>query len=138
MKPPIVVDTCIFSYDFNHHTLAVLYERYLKEYKCFLSFQSLGELYYGAFRQNWGNHKREELKKIITENYTIIHSDDSIIAWFAFVKTVRRNQPISVQDAWIAATALALGCPLLTHNVRDFENIPDLKIITEYVAPNKL
>ncbi|MDR3197368.1 MAG: PIN domain-containing protein [Planctomycetaceae bacterium] len=138
MKFPIVVDTCVFSYDFNHHTLAVLYERYLNEYECFLSFQSLGELYYGVFRQNWGNHKREQLKEIITENYTIIHSDDSIIAWFAFVRTARRNQPISIQDAWIAATALALGCPLLTHNAKDFENIPGLEIITEYIVEDKL
>jgi predicted nucleic acid-binding protein len=138
MKPPIVVDTCIFSYDFNRHTLAVLYTRYLKEYECFLSFQSVGELYYGAVRRNWGNRKKEQLKETITENYTIIHSDDSIITWFAFVMTVRKNQPISIQDAWIAATALDIGCPLLTHNAKDFENIPGLEIITEYVVENKL
>ncbi|MDR2115485.1 MAG: PIN domain-containing protein [Planctomycetaceae bacterium] len=134
MKHPIVVDTCVFSYDFNHHTLAVLYERYLNEYKCFLSFQSLGELYYGALQRNWGNHKTERLKEIVAENYTIIHSNDVIAEWFAFVRTVRRKQPISAQDAWIAATASALGCPLLTHNAKDFENIPGLEIITEYTA----
>ncbi|MDR2754275.1 MAG: PIN domain-containing protein [Planctomycetaceae bacterium] len=138
MKLPIVVDTCIFSYDFNHHTLAVSYARYLKTYECLLSFQSIGELYYGAIRRNWSNHKKEQLRKTITENYTIIHSDDSIIVWFAFVMTARQHQPISIQDAWIAATALAFGCPLLTHNARDFENIPGLEIITEYTTEGNL
>ena len=36
---------------------------------------------------------------------------------------------LSVADAWIAATALYLGCPLATHD-RDFIGIPNLRLIT--------
>ncbi|MDR2115483.1 MAG: hypothetical protein LBP87_03785 [Planctomycetaceae bacterium] len=72
--------------------------------------------------------------QVINKQYKIVHSNNAIAGWFAFVMFIRKNQPISIQDAWIAATALALGCPLLTHNAKDFENIPGLEIITEYTA----
>jgi len=39
--------------------------------------------------------------------------------------------PVSVGDAWIAATALAYSIPLVTHNYSDFKNISGLQIITE-------
>lgn len=44
---------------------------------------------------------------------------------------MRKSQPIGIQDCWIAATALSYGLELVTHNPRDFANIPGLAIITE-------
>jgi predicted nucleic acid-binding protein len=32
----------------------------------------------------------------------------------------RAGLPTSASDAWIAATALALNCPLIRHNAADF------------------
>ncbi len=40
------------------------------------------------------------------------------------------GKPISVQDAWIAATALRYNLPLVTHNAKDFSNIPGLDVRT--------
>jgi predicted nucleic acid-binding protein len=37
------------------------------------------------------------------------------------------GRPISVGDAWIAATALAYNAPLVTHNPDDFLNVPNLQ-----------
>ena len=34
-------------------------------------------------------------------------------------------------DAWIAATALSLDCPLVTQNARHFADIPGLAVISE-------
>ncbi|MDR3234279.1 MAG: PIN domain-containing protein [Planctomycetaceae bacterium] len=132
-KLPLVVDTCIFSYEFNQHSLAERYVQYLEKYECFLSFQTVAELYRGAAQRNWGEHKKEKIRRTIAEKYTTVHSDDSIVAWFVFVMTVRKKQPIAAGDAWIAATALALGCPIVTHNAKDFESIPGLTVITEYI-----
>lgn len=39
--------------------------------------------------------------------------------------------PISAADAWIAATALLYGVPLVTHNRKDFEGIDGLVVISE-------
>jgi predicted nucleic acid-binding protein len=36
-----------------------------------------------------------------------------------------------VADAWVAATALAHGIELVTHNPVDFQGIPGLVVITE-------
>ena len=46
--------------------------------------------------------------------------------------TARRSgKPIAVADAWIAATALSYGVPLVTHNVGDFAGLPGLTVISE-------
>jgi tRNA(fMet)-specific endonuclease VapC len=40
----------------------------------------------------------------------------------------RAGTPIGNNDLWIAAHALALGVPLVTNNVREFERVPGLKL----------
>jgi len=47
------------------------------------------------------------------------------------IRSERRQQPISVDDAWIAATALTFQCPLITHNPKDFFGITGIIIIAE-------
>jgi predicted nucleic acid-binding protein len=41
------------------------------------------------------------------------------------------GRPIECGDAWIAATALRHGAPLITHNRKHFEGIPGLMVISE-------
>ena len=41
----------------------------------------------------------------------------------------RRGLPIGAIDPFIAATALVLGCPVVTRNVRHFEIIDGLQVI---------
>jgi hypothetical protein len=43
--------------------------------------------------------------------------------------TLRRQRNMGIGDAIIAATALAQGLPLITHNVRDFQGIAGLALI---------
>ena len=43
----------------------------------------------------------------------------------------RRGRPVGVADAWIAATALLHGMPLVTHNREHFSGIEGLKVISE-------
>ncbi|MBA3483272.1 MAG: type II toxin-antitoxin system VapC family toxin [Pirellulales bacterium] len=42
---------------------------------------------------------------------------------------LRQNHRMSLGDSLIAATAVVHGLTLLTHNVRDFANVPGLVII---------
>lgn len=43
--------------------------------------------------------------------------------------SIRRSHRIKIPDAIIAATAITYSLTLITHNLPDFENIPNLKII---------
>jgi hypothetical protein len=42
--------------------------------------------------------------------------------------TIRRRVPIKSPDAAIAATAIITGTTLITRNVRDFANVPNLSV----------
>ncbi|MBI1970854.1 type II toxin-antitoxin system VapC family toxin [Candidatus Woesearchaeota archaeon] len=45
---------------------------------------------------------------------------------------VRRNYGIPIMDAFIAATALDLGCILLTRNIKHYQHIPGLTVKKPY------
>ena len=45
---------------------------------------------------------------------------------------LRRTYRLKLPDAIIAATALHLEVPLITRNVKDFKNIPVLKLINPF------
>lgn len=47
----------------------------------------------------------------------------------AATKATGRTLPFA--DSWIAATALSLGLPLVTHNRADFEGIAGLTVVSE-------
>ena len=58
--------------------------------------------------------------------------DEAVCALWARVRYDRdkTGRPIAVADAWIAATALYLDAPLVTHNARDFDQIKNLEVYT--------
>lgn len=64
------------------------------------------------------------------ERYTVIESSPDICQRWGEIRAVRKRQPIAVDDAWIAATALVYDCPLVTHNPADFRGIRGLRVLT--------
>ena len=62
---------------------------------------------------------------------TVLHSDEAVCEQWAAIRVARRAQPMPVADCWIAATALAFGLELVTHNPADFRGIPGLAVVTE-------
>ena len=95
---------------------------------------TVAELYEGAHRKGWGPNKLSWLKEELRD-YQTIHSTEQIVQNWAQIRAERYQQPIAVDDAWIAATARACRWPLVTHNPADFGGIEHLQIITEYVEP---
>jgi tRNA(fMet)-specific endonuclease VapC len=56
---------------------------------------------------------------------------DDRAAWaFGLIRSAleRAGKPIGPYDLQIAAHAVALGCTLVTNNVREFQRVPDLEI----------
>jgi predicted nucleic acid-binding protein len=91
----------------------------------------VAELYRWPEERDWGS-RRAELARLL-EPYEVAHSDESLCCrWALLMATVRlAGRPLPFADSWIAATALHLGLPLVTHNPGDFRGIPGLTVISE-------
>jgi tRNA(fMet)-specific endonuclease VapC len=125
----LLLDTKVFSYLFKDHPLAGAYRLHVKGYTLAISFMTVAELFHGALRAGWGFKQTERLESWI-ESYVVVPSSNAISKRWAEVRFLRRERLISPEDAWIAAAALELDWPLVTHNARDFRDIPGLTIIT--------
>jgi predicted nucleic acid-binding protein len=87
---------------------------------------------YGAEAKNWGTPRRQRLEQFF-QRFHIEYPDYALCAIWAQLRAAGRGagRPIERQDAWVAATALYLDCPLLTHNTRHYASVPGLHVITE-------
>jgi predicted nucleic acid-binding protein len=128
----IVIDTDVVSYLYKHDTRAELYRPHLNDPPFIISFMSLAELRRWALERNWSERRRRELEDYLAR-YLVIHSEDQICArWAEATKSARLNGlPIAASDAWIAATALFLDVPLVTHNGRHYSGVAGLQVIYE-------
>ena len=128
--PVRLLDANIVSFAVKNHPLASVYRKYFLGYTTAVSFQTVAELLEGAELANWGPAKRARLRMTL-RSHLIIPSETTICERWAEVRVARRSRPIGIADAWIAATALAYGVDLVTHNAADFRGVPGLTILTE-------
>ena len=129
----IVVDTNVVSYILNNDPVAEFYKGHLHDKRAVISFQTLGELWYGAYSDGWGEKRRKELASHI-KGYDVIWSSPNLVEIWAQLHSQQKSvgHMLSDADAWVASTAIMLDCPLASHD-RDFVDIPDLELIQ---APN--
>lgn len=83
----------------------------------------------GAHKDDWGARRQAELVKHL-QQYEVVWANDELVRTSARLRSQRRSagRELTSADAWIAATALLLGCPLAAHD-GDFADIPDLDLI---------
>jgi tRNA(fMet)-specific endonuclease VapC len=129
---PVVIDTDVISFLYKRDTRARLYEPHLNDPPFIVSFMSLAELRRWTLERNWGEGRRQELEGYLTR-YLILHSDDLMCdRWAHAMNSARmQGQPIGPADAWIAATALLLDIPLITHNGAHYRGVEGLRVISE-------
>ena len=127
----IVVDTDVASYIFNWHSLAQRYSDAFQGDELVLSFMSVAELRMGAISAGWGNRKRMLLEQFI-QGFELSFADNALCTIWARVRVDARTagRPMSPQDAWIAATALALDASLATNNRRHYDHVPKLRLLS--------
>ena len=125
-----LLDTNIVSYLFKGHSLAGRYQPHLVGHVPAVSFMTVAELYEGAMLAGWGPRRWEALNVFLSRTLKLF-ATDTVCRHFAEVRAQRRAQPISVSDAWIAATALTHEIELVTHNPADVRGIAGLSIISE-------
>jgi len=72
-----------------------------------VAFITVGEMYYGAEKANWGERKRAKLEAHL-HNFTVISFDRLIARHYGKIRAERRKRGriIAPNDAWIAACAV--------------------------------
>jgi tRNA(fMet)-specific endonuclease VapC len=127
----IVVDTDVASYLFNWHSLEQNYANALHGSELILSFMSVAELRMGAISAGWGARRRLLLEQSM-RGFELFYADNDLCTVWARIRADARamGRPMSPQDAWIAATALALDAPLATNNRRDYEHVRSLQLLS--------
>jgi tRNA(fMet)-specific endonuclease VapC len=130
--PAVVVDTDVFSFLFKGDNRGDVYLPHLAGRLLVISFMTLAELDRWALAHRWGP-ARKARRELYLRRYVVQHSERALCLKWAEVKHVtnRRGAPIDTADAWVAATALLHGAPLVTHNAGDFAGVEGLTIVSE-------
>lgn len=134
-RGPVVVDTDVYSARLIPNSLlARRYEPLLVGRQEFISFQTAGEVRYGALRGGWGARRLDRMEAALAE-IEIVHSGEELIQVYAELRaTCARighalHQREHNGDRWIAATAIRLGIPVAS-NDGIFEGVPGLTLET--------
>ncbi len=136
IEPPpdrLVLDTDVTSFLFNQDRIrAPRYRAHTDGRSLYLPFVVAAEMLFGADIRSWGPERRAELEEFLNR-HAIVESDPDICANWATIRAhaQRQGRAIERQDAWIAAVAVSLDLPLVTHNAGDFDHVPLLRVITE-------
>lgn len=86
------------------------------------------ELYFGAYRSTKVQQNLDKLKRFL-ELFTVLDFDESAARIAGEIQAELRKQgsPIGAYDIQIAAVALANNLIVVTHNVREFQRIKNLR-----------
>lgn len=127
----VVIDTSLVSYIARKSPLAGYYIPHLEGRRIVISFHTREEVLYGAYLANWGERRVDDLK-LQLEQYEVQWPDPALVDMTARLRASRRaaGREMDKADAWIAATALYLDCPLVSHD-GDFVGIPGLQLIRD-------
>jgi len=92
------------------------------------------ELRFGAIRAGWGELRRRRLERRIAE-LTVLQPDDEMIEICAQLRAECQRvghalgEKVHDGDRWIAASALRLSVPLVSHD-QLFQHVTRLRLIT--------
>ena len=89
---------------------------------------TIAELRMGAISAGWGSRRRLLLEQFM-QRFEQVYADNALCTVWARIRADARaaGRALSLRDAWIAATALALDATLVTNNRRDFEPVQKLR-----------
>ncbi len=127
----VLVDTDVISYSFKRASRALAFDAYLESKNVLYSFQTRAELSLWTLERRWGDKRQRELRAFLTPYILVEHNAAISERWAGVMHQARRaGRRMLAADAWIAATALEVGVPLVTGNAADFAGLPDLNIVS--------
>jgi predicted nucleic acid-binding protein len=127
-----VIDTSVLSLYVKYDTRAAAYLPHLQGREGVISFMTAAELLRWPIERRWGPARRRMLERYL-RTFSVHHSDERLCRVWADMAARARltGRPLPLADSWIAATALARGLELVTHNPSDFAGIDGLRVISE-------
>ena len=141
--PPVVqavlVDTDVYSYLMKGGRPADIYRPHVEGKLVAISFVTVGELYFGAYKRKWGPDKIANLTKRLRST-VIVPYDVEVCKRYAAIRAhlEAKGTPVAANDIWIAACAIRHSIPLVSNNRAHFEVVPDLVLISEAPAVKEL
>lgn len=125
----IVLDTNVVSYIFSADDRAGYYLERIHGHRTIISFQTFEEILYGAYNDDWGTRRMGRLVRHL-DHYDVVWPGPALADACARLRSERKaaGRQMQIADAWVAATAIMLKCPLASHD-RDFSAIPGLEIV---------
>jgi predicted nucleic acid-binding protein len=127
----VLLDTDVYSYLLNGSRQSATYQQQIEGKYLALSFISIGELYFGAYRKNWGPSRIAALRNSFN-SVIIVPYDHEICEAYAEIRSAleAKGQRIEDNDTWIAACAVRHSIPLVSNNRSHFSRVPGLTLIT--------
>ena len=119
----LLIDTDVLSYIAWERPQAEPFAPLLLGKLPFISFVTVGEMFFGAAKANWGEPRIARMETIL-RRYTVIPGTYDIAQRYGHVKRAFRDQ-VGENDMWIAATALAHELPVVTNNLTHFGPMSD-------------
>ena len=125
----VVLDTSVVSILMRGHEQANYYRRQIQGRLPVISFQTWEESWFGALKGTWGDKRKNALRKNLNR-FQVVWPTPELVEISANLRVERERfgRALSTADAWVAATAIMLQCPLASHD-RDFDDIPNLQLI---------
>ena len=134
----VVVDTNVFSADLvrSGRPVVDLYRPILAGRRYLISFQTLAEIQFGARLSGWGPQRLGRMEQHLTRAEIVWPGPALLQTCVELWVACRRaghalGQSEHDADRWIAATAVHLGIPLVSHD-RIFERTPGLTFETQH------
>jgi tRNA(fMet)-specific endonuclease VapC len=95
----------------------------------YLSSVVVFELAYGAQKGRWRKANLELLDEFLLD-FIIAPFDEKAARTGGVLRTEleRKGRPVGPMDTLIAAHAVSLGMPLVTHNTAELSRVPGLKV----------
>ena len=119
-------DTCIYAM-----SAAPGFQPALPLRDCAISVVVLGELEFGVLRSQQIQRNRAALDHwLVAVQVLDMNSDVGLRYGKIRAELTTNGQLIGPNDMWIAAHALSLGVPLISHNLREFRRVPGLSVET--------
>ena len=125
------MDTDVVSFLFKAHFLAPTYQAILAGRPLAVSLITLAEIEYGMEAKTWSTSRRDLMRRFLARFTPLLPDTETARAWARIKRGCeKKGKSISFADAWIAAAAVQLNVPLVTHNASDYDAVESLVLLT--------